>query len=72
MKLDLHPKVPAEAEEAIFWYESQRSGLGNEFLTELRSAFALLLSRPGTFGFWQASTRVRRMKMQRFPYDILY
>jgi hypothetical protein len=35
MKLDVHPEADEEIQAAIRFYESQRPGLGDEFLAEL-------------------------------------
>ncbi len=72
MKLELHKCVPAEVDEAVEWYEDQRPALGAEFLTAFKTHVAAILERPRTFGFWRGSRRVRRLKMRRFPYDILF
>ena len=72
MKLEFHERVPVEADEAVEWYENQSPHLGARFLAAYRVSVETILKRPRTFGYWRNSRRVRRMKMHRFPSDILF
>ncbi len=62
------------AESDIFaareWYDSQRYGLGEEFLRELDAT----LRRVEEFGdtFEHVSERLRRIQLPRFPYLVIY
>ena len=59
-----------EIDEVVTWYESERPGLGLEFLDELLRTLAFVRERP------EASPRtartVRRALVRRFPYGIIF
>jgi plasmid stabilization system protein ParE len=69
------PEASAELEDAALWYESQRPGLGQEFLQAVDAALELI-------GRWpQIGRRVaslpddvaaRRAPVNRFPYHEVY
>jgi plasmid stabilization system protein ParE len=63
-------EAASDVEGAFEWYERQRSGLGNEFLEELRSAERILQASPETFRVIRRD--VRRYLLRRFPYQLLY
>ena len=35
MRLELHPEARAELRSAALWYDEQRPGLGDEFISEV-------------------------------------
>lgn len=72
MKLSFHHRVQSEVNEAARWYEEQRDGLGDDFFRHLTAAFDLIATRPEGFGFWLNSKTVRRIKLKRFPFAVLY
>lgn len=72
MKLSYHRRVQAEVDEAVDWYEEQSTGLGDDFFAKLKEALAQIEARPESFSFWLASKSIRRVKLKRFPYDVLY
>ena len=72
MKLIYHRLVQREVNEAMRWYEDRREGLGNDFFTKLSAALEQILSNPESHGFWLASKTIRRVRLKRFPYAVLY
>ena len=72
MKASFHRRVQAEVNEAIAWYENQSHGLGDDFFAGFEEALALIKSHPSRHSFWLHSQTVRRVKLKRFPYDLLY
>lgn len=56
--------------EAFDWYETQRAGLGNEFLDELDSFYERLRRNPLTYSYYEKP--VRQGKLKRFPYLVIY
>jgi len=60
----------ADIADAYDWYEEQRTGLGEEFRSELNVAFALLseFSEAGP----TVHINVRRLLLRRFPYAVYY
>ena len=59
-----------DVRSAARWYEGQRIGLGHEFISQIREAFALMSSRP--LSFPKAYRQMRRAKLRRFPYGIFF
>jgi plasmid stabilization system protein ParE len=45
----VRPAAAADIEEAYDWYEIQRPGLGEEFLTALRSTLNRVIAQPEAF-----------------------
>ena len=59
----------ADFHDAVFWYEEQRPGLGDEFSRAVRAAAHLIASGPER---WPARNGLRRHILRRFPYTIAY
>lgn len=55
---------------AFQWYETQRSGLGTEFLEELRSAYGRIVEGP--LRYQDLRLGVRRTLLRRFPYAVYF
>ncbi len=72
MKLSFHVRVQAEADEAVTWYEEQSKGLGDDFFEKFSNALRQVAVHPESFPFWLKSATVRRVKLKRFPYDVLF
>lgn len=65
---------PASAEliEAVRWYEMKRPGLGGEFHDAVVQGVDLLSRHPG-IGTPRQSPRLHRLlRLDRFPYQIVY
>jgi len=69
------PEASAELEDAVLWYEDQRSGLGLEFVQAIDLALEQIAEWP------QMGRRVtgvsndlpaRKVPIKRFPYHIVY
>jgi plasmid stabilization system protein ParE len=60
----------AELAEALEYYEEQQPGLGFQFAAEVDTAIERIVAHPQA---WTAlSGRVRRCRLSRFPYGVLY
>jgi toxin ParE2 len=59
-----------ELDEAIRWYETQESGLGQAFLIEVLSAADRVERFPK--GWQSLDEGVRRCRLGRFPYGLIY
>jgi plasmid stabilization system protein ParE len=59
-----------DIEEAAFWYEQQRQGLGVEFVLDLDSVLERVETAP--LQFPEIEPRVRRALLRRFPYAIYF
>jgi plasmid stabilization system protein ParE len=65
----LRPAAAADIEDAYQWYESQRPGLGEEFLAALWLARDRMLQHPEAFPILHRETR-RALIPKRFPYGL--
>lgn len=64
-----------EAAEAAIWYDDQRAGLGDDFLTELERALDRVRRRPAEFSrleSYRGPHEVRRCLLKRFPYLLIF
>ena len=66
----IRPNAEADLREAWSWYESQRAGLGDELLIEIRTAIRRLETDPERRPFYYRD--FRRLLMRRFPYKLFY
>ncbi len=66
----LRPEARADLEEASSWYETQRPGLGHEFLQQVDVAFRRIETRPTQFPKVQGE--LRRALLRRFPYSAYF
>ncbi len=69
-RLVLRPKADRDLDGAIRWYESQRPGLGQEFLTDVREAFLRISGSPDQYALILPATR--RALLDRFPYAVFF
>ena len=61
-----------ELAEAVRWYESKRSGLGDDFLAEVAKTIDWLALNPEAGNPIASDQRTRRLLVSRFPYQIVY
>ncbi|MBI3203432.1 MAG: type II toxin-antitoxin system RelE/ParE family toxin [Myxococcales bacterium] len=66
----LTPEAQADVLSAATYYESERAGLGFDFLEEFERAVALIANSP--LAFTLVEHRVRRALLRRFPYGLFY
>ena len=66
----LTPEARADYDEAFDWYERQRPGLGVEFVRSVRAAFDRVRQWPDRYA--TVHKDVRRVRVKRFPYSVLY
>jgi hypothetical protein len=63
-------EAEAELDAAVAYYNSQLTGLGSEFATEVQSGIARIEEYPKA---WQRlGPRARRYRLNRFPYGLVY
>lgn len=67
----VRPAAAADIEDAYQWYESQRPGLGEEFLAALSLTRDRVLEHPEAFPVLHRDTR-RVLIPRRFPYGLFY
>jgi plasmid stabilization system protein ParE len=68
--LVFRPEVLPELDEVYSWYESQQSGLGDDFLEEVEQALNRVVQMPESYAAIYRD--VRRAVVRRFPYTIYY
>ena len=66
----IRPNAEADARAARLWYESQRTGLGEELLEEIRRAVRVLEEHPERRPIYYRG--FRRLLTRRFPYKLFY
>lgn len=70
MNVEILAPAQADIKEMVQYYESQRRGLGLEFLKEVEEAIDRIVHHPQA---WQPlSGGSRRCQTRRFPYGIGY
>ena len=66
----LRPRAEHDIQSAFEWYESQRTGLGAEFLATLRERLEAVRDHPESSPVLYRG--IRRAVLSRFPYLIFY
>lgn len=64
------PRADLDVEAAFEWYENERSGLGLEFLDELRATYDRIADGPLKYQLIRSG--IRRALLQRFPYAVYF
>ncbi|QQO52764.1 MAG: type II toxin-antitoxin system RelE/ParE family toxin [Thiohalocapsa sp. PB-PSB1] len=71
MSYFFHPAAEAEYLESIAYYESKRPGLGATYLGEFERVMDAICEAPHRNPV-ERRPDVRRMRMKRFPFTVLY
>src|SRR5689334_12350584 len=69
-RLVLRPRAENDIQSGFEWYESQRPGLGDEFLAAVREKLEAIRSFPESSPVIYRD--VRRTVVSRFPYLVFY
>lgn len=70
MRVAVRAAAESDLEAAFDFYETERRGLGTEFLLEFRRAVDRMVNHPRA---WQAlGEGYRRCRLHRFPYGVIY
>lgn len=69
-RLVAEPEADLDVESAYEWYENERSGLGLEFLHELRAMYDRIVAGP--LKYQAVGSGVRRALLRRFPYGVYF
>lgn len=70
MRTSIEPAALAEISEAYDWYEKQRAGYGERFVTAVDAALARIQNNPELYAV--AHNGLRRVLLGRFPYFLAY
>jgi hypothetical protein len=65
-----HPDIEYEVKASYEWYQNQAVGLGEDFLTELETAYQMITELPDTWPKFQKG--FRRFLLSKFPFSIIY
>jgi len=68
---EFHPNAEAEFLESVGFYESKVKGLGSAFIDEFEALVNLLCESPEQ-GKIERQPNIRRARLQRFPFSIIY
>jgi plasmid stabilization system protein ParE len=70
MQYFFHPLAELELNEAVDFYECERSGLGTEFAHEIELAIKRILAFPNAWSIF--GNKFRRVLTHRFPFGVVY
>lgn len=70
MRLEYHPRVKRELEQARDFYEQQIPGLGAQFIDEFERQSLQIAGTPKRWAIIQDD--IRRSLMNRFPYAVYF
>ena len=66
----LRPDAEQDVEDASLWYDSQRKGLGGQFLDEISRTLNAISEYPASFPI--VHRNIRRALTRSFPFGIYY
>lgn len=66
------PEVATDLEDAYTWYEQRQPGLGSRFAQAVEDCVQRVLERPTIYAVVDAGLEVRRGRIDRFPYSLVY
>jgi plasmid stabilization system protein ParE len=69
-RLTLRVEAEVDINEAVGWYETQRAGLGIDFIWNLNVILERIQEHP--FQFPVVDQEVRRGMLSRFPYGVFF
>jgi toxin ParE1/3/4 len=69
-RLVIRPRAETDLRKARDWYESQRAGLGEEFIAAIEAALRALARDPRRYTVYYRG--FRRVFVRRFPYKLFY
>lgn len=70
MQCIVRPAAAADVDDAFLWYETQRPGLGQDFLAAADALIAAIAEHPLRYPVIRRNTR--RALMRRFPYAMYF
>src|SRR5262245_12482106 len=66
----LTAEAEADLDEAAQWYEERSAGLGEDFVSQVRTTLELIGDNPELYG--EVHPGIRRARVKRFPYGVFY
>jgi len=71
MSYFFHPVAQTEHLESVAFYETKRAGLGASYLTEFEAIMSVVSENPNRYPV-EKQPDIRRVRMKRFPYNIIF
>ena len=68
----VRPEVRADLDDAVAWYDEQRTGLGREFVAAVAKVLPALSENPFLNSRRHPMRHIRWRYPERFPYRIIY
>ncbi len=68
--VEYHPEVEYDLEDAIDYYNLQREGLGDEFLSEVETTINYIQQQP--LHFQKLNRNTRKANIHKFPFAVYY
>jgi len=72
MKLELHPAVQRDVNEALGYYLQVAPAVVERFSAELDRRLVQMLGNPKRFPFLTGHRELRRARLESFPYVVAY
>jgi plasmid stabilization system protein ParE len=69
-RLIIRPEAEADMAEQFEWYEARKTGLGYDFLAEIRSALRKIEDNP--LRYVRVYRNARRALLRKFPFKVFY
>ena len=72
MKLRFHPAVQRDINEVLEYYSERSPIAADRFWDELQTRFHEIAGNPERFGFLNQPRGLRRARLKKFPYVIIF
>ena len=72
LRLIIRDDAETDITDAAMWYETKRSGLGEEFLAEIQAAIESAADNPRQYRRLRRQPEVRRVPTRRFPFRVFF
>ena len=72
MKLRFHPKVQNDVNEVLDYYSERSLSAADRFWDDFQRRLTEIAEQPSRFGYIDAKRGLRRVRLRKFPYLVLY
>lgn len=73
MRAEFHPKIEAEFLDAVRFYEKKGGeGVATRFRSDFEACVTAIEKTPTSFPYYSGARRLRRIRLKRFPYLLIY
>lgn len=69
MTLEITSEARQDLQDAYDWYEDQKTGLGDQFVSQFKAACKSVIKSPEGY---QSIRTFRQIPLKRFPFLVLY